>query len=211
MSSFNFNENNENIVLKSIDIKEESNNDINNSNTQIKNKSQNKEKVRFNVNLNKVNTKEEADNTTVCTINMTNFNKKEAYSLFHSLNDEEKINNNEINIFSGNPTQDNLIYELKKPSNERCAETIYELITEFSGFKNFMNYNGLDKSNIISCIPKLKLIKYNKGQNIFCQGDRSTVFYVIISGEVKLLSHQLIISQLEAKMAKKDSQVSNIK
>lgn len=108
-----------------------------------------------------------------------------------------------INLLDQEARQELLIKELSLPANERVEENIFKLLSSFHLFENFMEYNGLNKTNIINCIPKMKLISYYKGETIFCQGDKSNMLFGIIKGEISLLVHKALskekIAELEAK------------
>ena len=75
--------------------------------------------------------------------------------------------------------------DIKKNENSKIKETILHVLVNFSFFR------GLDKDELKIISKKINMIKLEKGEILFKEGDKGDCVYFIVDGEVEVLKESI--------------------
>ncbi|CDW91734.1 cyclic nucleotide-binding domain containing protein [Stylonychia lemnae] len=122
--------------------------------------------------------------------------KPSSFQMLQSNTTFEKLLNKDI---QEKPTFEEIIVILQKKSDWRNREEIKKLIYFFQGlsfFESLKKESEVDEDIIYQCCRELKCRKYATDQKIIQYGEDGNEFYIIIKGEVDILTPKTVEVQL---------------
>lgn len=115
----------------------------------------------------------------------TNKKEEKEEEVKEGFNIEKLINNIKL-IKNYNSSKKNI--KFRSNINYLMETTVFELL-KFVGLKNFMEFNRIDIYALMKSLNSIDILEMSQKDIVFCQGESSDGFYIIVDGQVEIIVH----------------------